>query len=81
MKKRILENLKKLRDPKFKSDKYQDYLEEAITYIESTDEPRVKTIKVDWLLKRIWDDVYDGKCDGLVFEKLSKYVSEYEKTI
>ena len=78
MKERVLNNLKKLRDPKFKSDKYTDYLEEAIDYIEESEEPTIRRIEIEWLQKRILDDIYKGKCDSLVFTKLSKYISEYE---
>ena len=76
MKKRILENLKKMRNPEIRN--YKNFLEEAIEYVESTDEPNTRLINVDWLQRRIWDDVVDGNCDGLVFEKLNKYIHEYE---
>ena len=78
MKERVLQNLKKLRDPKFKSDKYNDYLEEAISYIEDSNEPTMRIVDVEWLQRRIMEDVFTGKCDSLVFTKVSKYIHEYE---
>lgn len=77
MKERILKNLEKMKDPTIRN--YKNFLQEAIEYVESTDEPNVRTINVEWLQKRIWDDVVDGNCDGMVFEKLNKYIHEYEE--
>lgn len=77
MKERILKNLEKMKDPTIRN--YKNFLQETIDYVESTDEPNVRTINVEWLQKRIWDDVVDGNCDGLVFEKLNKYIHEYEE--
>lgn len=77
MKERILKNLEKMKDPTIRN--YKNFLQEAIEYVESTDEPNVRTINVEWLQKRIWDDVVDGNCDGMVFEKLNEYIHEYEE--
>lgn len=77
MKERILKNLEKMKDPTIRN--YKNFLQETIEYVESTDEPNVRTINVDWLQRRIWDDVVDGNCDSLVFEKLNKYIHEYEE--
>ena len=78
MKDRVLKNLKKLRNPKLKICDYSTYLEEAIDYIEESKDITTRVIEIEWLQKRILDDIYKGKCDSLVFTKLSKYINEYE---
>lgn len=81
MKDRILKNLKKLRNPATVSTMlYNRYLEEAIDYIERSEEPIERTIDAGWLQKRILDDIYNNKCDGMVFTKINSYIHEYEES-
>lgn len=40
--------------------------------------PYEKMISVEWLQKRILEDIYERKCDGLVFEKLNHYIHLYD---
>lgn len=76
MKKRVLENLKKMRDPTIRN--YKNYLEEAIEYVENTEEPNKRLIDADWLLRRITDDFEKRTMDGLFLTKVLTYIHEYE---
>lgn len=79
MKERVLNNLKKLREPESVAvNYYRRYIEEAIDYIERSQEPYTRTLDADWLQKRVLDDIYNKKCDGLVFTKINSYIHEFE---
>jgi len=83
MKDEIIRNLKKLRDPaELKLSTYQQYLQDAITYLEKLKPKKPETkpgyIEKEWLQKAIIEDMVKGKCDGLVLRKVNYYIYKYE---
>ena len=82
MKEEIVRNLKKLRNPaELKMSTYQQYLNDAIQYIEHDRKVRKipKYIEVEWLQKKIIEEMVQGKCDGLVLRKVNYYIWLYER--
>ena len=79
MKERVLKNLKKMRNPEKVKNHYDTYLEEAISYIENTDDATKKLVDANWLLKRALDDMFEGEVDSITFNKISRYLHEYDK--
>ena len=76
MKERIIKNLEKLKGEIKKN--HMNFLDEAIQYIDESYDTSKRMIDADWLQKRILDDVYNLKTDGLVFTKINSYIHEYQ---
>lgn len=77
MKERVLKNLKKMRNPEKVKTHYDTYLEEAISYIEQTNENTSEMIDKNWLMKRALDDMFDAKINSIIFNKICHYINEY----
>lgn len=79
MKKRVLANLKKMRNPEKVKNHYETYLEEAITYIENTNDTSERMVDANWLMKRALDDMFESKISSTTFNRICHYINEYSE--
>lgn len=82
MKQEILTNLDKLKSIDITVKQQRELIRETKAMVRRMEEPdtlnKKRTIEIDWLQKKIIDDMESMKCDGLVFEKFNHYIHLYE---